>query len=89
MGIENLAEKSLSELSGGTVQKVYLAMILAQQTSVILMDEPTANLDVAHQKKVMEEANDTLEDCNTNLQSVANVVELMDKLMANAEKLQA
>ena len=56
MGIENLAGKSLSELSGGTVQKVYLAMILAQQTPVILMDEPTANLDVAHQKKVMEEA---------------------------------
>ena len=37
----------------------------------------------------MDEANDTLQSCNTNLQSVANVVEIMDKLMENAEKLQA
>lgn len=40
-------------------------------------------------QKVMEEANDTLESCNTNLQSIANVTEIMDKLMENAEKLQA
>jgi methyl-accepting chemotaxis protein len=52
------------------------------------VSEGIANVEAVTQK-VMEEANDTLEDCNTNLQSVANVVELMDKLMANAEKLQA
>lgn len=40
-------------------------------------------------RRVMDEANDTLQSCNTNLQSVANVVEIMDKLMENAEKLQA
>lgn len=40
-------------------------------------------------QKVMDEANETLESCNTNLQSIANVVEIMDKLMENAEKLQA
>lgn len=56
MGIEDVAEKKVSQLSGGTIQKVYLAMILAQETSVILMDEPTANLDIRHQKRVMEEA---------------------------------
>ena len=52
------------------------------------VSEGIVNVEAVTQK-VMEEANDTLEDCNTNLQSVANVVELMDKLMANAEKLQA
>jgi len=40
-------------------------------------------------QKVMDEANDTLQSCNTNLQSVAAVADLMDKLMENAEKLQA
>lgn len=40
-------------------------------------------------KKVMDGATDTLQSCNTNLQSIANVVEIMDKLMNNAEKLQA
>lgn len=40
-------------------------------------------------QKVMEEANDTLQSCNTNLQSIENVVGIMDKLMENAEKLQA
>lgn len=40
-------------------------------------------------QKVMDGANDTLQSCNTNLRSVANVVEIMDKLMGNAEKLQA
>jgi len=40
-------------------------------------------------QRVMDEATDTLQSCNTNLQSIANVTEIMDKLMANAEKLQA
>jgi len=40
-------------------------------------------------QKVMDGANETLESCNTNLQSIANVTEIMDKLMENAEKLQA
>lgn len=46
------------------------------------------NVEVVTQK-VMGEANETLESCNTNLQSIANVTEIMDKLMENAEKLQA
>lgn len=52
------------------------------------VSEGIVNVEAVTQK-VMDEANDTLEDCNTNLQSIANVVELMDKLMENAEKLQA
>lgn len=39
--------------------------------------------------KVMDEATETLQSCNTNLQSIATVAEIMDKLMENAEKLQA
>lgn len=53
-GIEELAEKSMSSLSGGTRQKVYIAMAIAQDTPVILMDEPTSFLDISHQLRLME-----------------------------------
>ena len=49
MGIEALAEKPLAALSGGMRQKVYIAMALAQQAPVIVMDEPTTYLDIGQQ----------------------------------------
>ena len=52
--IEDLAEKNVNELSGGTRQKVYIAMALAQDTDTILLDEPTTYLDIAHQIKMMK-----------------------------------
>ena len=54
VGIEDLAEKKVASLSGGTVQLVFLAMALAQNSPVILMDEPASFLDIAHQIKLME-----------------------------------
>lgn len=45
----NLKDKNISELSGGQRQKAYIAMALAQQSPVILMDEPTTYLDIVHQ----------------------------------------
>ena len=48
-----LADRPLSELSGGQRQKVYLAMALAQETETILMDEPTTYLDIRHQLEVL------------------------------------
>lgn len=51
MDIENLAEKQMSQLSGGMRQKVYIAMALAQQAEVIVMDEPTTYLDIGQQMK--------------------------------------
>ena len=52
------------------------------------VSEGIVNVEAVTQK-VMDEANETLESCNTNLQSIANVAQIMDKLMENAEKLQA
>lgn len=54
VGIGDLADKSVASLSGGTVQLVFLAMALAQDSPVILMDEPASFLDIGHQIKLME-----------------------------------
>lgn len=53
VGAQELAGRSLPQLSGGQRQKVYLALALAQDTATILMDEPTTYLDVACQLEVM------------------------------------
>lgn len=49
----HLAERSVHQLSGGERQRVAIAMALAQQTPVILLDEPTASLDLAYQPTIM------------------------------------
>lgn len=56
MGIADLAERNLNTLSGGQRQKVYIAMALAQDTPLVLMDEPTTFLDIAHQMQMMQQA---------------------------------
>lgn len=54
LGVAEFADTPLSELSGGTRQKCYLAMLLAQDAPTILLDEPTSFLDIAHQLRLME-----------------------------------
>lgn len=54
MQILDLADKPLSQLSGGQQQKTYIAMALAQDTGVILLDEPTTYLDVAYQLQTLK-----------------------------------
>ena len=52
--VESLARRPVDELSGGQRQRAWLAMVLAQQTSLLLLDEPTTFLDIAHQLEVLD-----------------------------------
>jgi iron complex transport system ATP-binding protein len=53
-GVTELAGRLVDELSGGQRQRVWVAMVLAAQTPLILLDEPTTYLDIAHQVELLD-----------------------------------
>lgn len=54
VGVSDLAGRLVDELSGGQRQRVWVAVLLAQQTPLILLDEPTTYLDIAHQVELLD-----------------------------------
>ncbi|WP_139112619.1 ABC transporter ATP-binding protein [Hoeflea olei] len=69
-GIAALSGRLVDELSGGQRQRVWIAMVLAQQTPILLLDEPTTFLDMAHQIELME----LLADLNTEGRTIVAVL---------------
>lgn len=65
VGMSDFEDEPMNRLSGGMRQKVYIAMALAQDTPVILMDEPTTYLDIYHQLKMMDMAKDLAKEGKT------------------------
>lgn len=53
-GVTAIAGRPVDQLSGGQRQRVWIAMVLAQQTPLILLDEPTTFLDIAHQIELLD-----------------------------------
>lgn len=64
-GVADLADRTVDELSGGQRQRVWIAMVLAQQTPLLLLDEPTTFLDIAHAVDVLELCADLRESGRT------------------------
>ncbi|BDA64247.1 ABC transporter ATP-binding protein [Actinomyces capricornis] len=71
-----LADRSIDELSGGQRQRVWIAMALAQRTQVLLLDEPTTFLDLAHQVEVLDLLTDLNRERGTTIAMVLHDINL-------------
>ncbi|MFG1607734.1 ABC transporter ATP-binding protein [Actinoplanes sp. NPDC049265] len=61
-GVHPMAERAVDELSGGELQRVWLATCLAQDTGVVLLDEPTTFLDLRYQVEILDTVRELADD---------------------------
>ena len=85
-GTGDLVDRAVDELSGGQRQRVWIAMVLAQRTDLLLLDEPTSFLDIAHQVEVLDLVRDLSVDRGTTvvmvLHDLAMAARYADHLVA-------
>lgn len=83
-GLTSLAERPADELSGGQLQRVWLASCLAQQTGILLLDEPTTYLDLRYQVELLDLIRDLADNHGT---AVGVVLHDLDQAAAVADRL--
>ncbi len=76
MGITELADRAVDELSGGQRQRVWIALALAQQTDILLLDEPTTFLDIAYQIEILDMLTDLNRKRKTTIVMVLHDINL-------------
>ncbi|QLH76984.1 ABC transporter ATP-binding protein [Halosimplex rubrum] len=85
-GVDHLRDRDVGSLSGGQKQLVWIAMVLAQETDVLLLDEPTTFLDMHHQLEVMEIVETLREDSDKTvvvvLHDLQQAARLADRVVA-------
>ena len=75
-GLTNFSDKPIDELSGGQRQRVWIAMLLAQETPIMLLDEPTTHLDIAHQIEVLDLLKELTREHNRTIVMVLHDINL-------------
>lgn len=83
-GVTELAERGAEHLSGGQLQRVWLAGCLAQETGVLLLDEPTTYLDLRYQVELLDLVRDLAEDHGI---AVGVVLHDLDQAAAVADRI--
>lgn len=84
VGLSALADKPITELSGGQLQRVFLARVFAQEPDIILLDEPTNYLDFRHQLELINYLKDWA--CERN-KAVIGVMHDINLALSLADKL--
>ncbi|PRH76588.1 Fe(3+)-dicitrate ABC transporter ATP-binding protein [Streptomyces solincola] len=83
-GVADLAERGAEHLSGGQLQRVWLASCLAQETGVLLLDEPTTYLDLRYQVELLDLIRDLADDHSI---AVGVVLHDLDQAAAVADRI--
>ncbi len=80
---QSFADRPICTLSGGEAQRVHLAAALAQQPQLVLLDEPTASLDIAHQLAIFEILRDRAQSENLSVVVVTHDINLASLFCSN------
>ena len=84
VGLLEMKDRMIDTLSGGQLQRVYLARTLAQEPKIILLDEPTNHLDLRHQLELMESLKAW---CQTGDRAVVGVLHDINLALAFADRI--